>query len=113
MNAAGMRSKTGGVIPVSQGVPATAGQFNVSGAPSAGYAISLPADGVVTLSDGNGHSMAVNGFLSTPISNPPGSTGTLSGGGIQILSVGATLTVVNAQAPGSYSGFYSVTVNYP
>lgn len=103
----GGRSKTGGVMLVAQGGSSTAAQFTVSGTAAATYVITLPSDATVALSDGNGHSMAVNSFVSYP-----SATGTLSGAGTQILSVGATLTVGNAQAPGSYTGSFPVTVNY-
>ena len=42
----------------------------------------------------------------------PATSGMLSGGGTLTVSVGATLTVGNAQTPGSYSGSFNVTVNY-
>lgn len=103
---AGGRSKTGGVFLVAQGGGGTAAQFTVSGTAGPAYAITLPANDTVTLSDGNNHSMALNGFVSDP------SSGTLSGGGTQWLRVGATLSVGNAQAPGSYTGSFAVTVHY-
>lgn len=103
----GGRSKTGSVILLAQGGGSTAAQFTVSGTAAAIYAITLPADGTIALMDDSGHSMALNGFVSYP-----SATGTLSGGGTQMLSVGATLTVNNAQAPGSYSGSFPVTVHY-
>lgn len=102
----GGRSKTGTVVLASQGAPATAALLNVSGTPSATFAITLPVDGVVTLSDGS-HTMAVNGFVSSP-----SLTGALSGGGTAVINVGATLTVNPSQAPGSYSGSFDVTLNY-
>jgi Domain of unknown function (DUF4402) len=88
------------------GNPAAA-VFAVTGEAAFTYAITLPADGTVTLSDGATHTMAVNGFVSNP-----SATGTLSGGGSQTLKVGATLTVGNNQTPGAYTGSFSVTVAY-
>ena len=105
--ASGERSKTGAVILVPQGGGGTAAQFTVSGTAAATYAITLPSNDTVSLSDGNSHSMAINWFVSYP-----SATGILSGGGTQMLRVGATLTVDNAQAPGSYAGSFSVIVNY-
>ena len=102
----GGRSKTGSVFLLSQGGISTAAQFTVSGTAGATYAITLPADGTVALSSGS-NTMAVNSFVSFP-----SAMGTLSGGGTQLLSVGATLTVGNAQPPGSYAGSFSVTINY-
>ena len=103
----GARSKTGSLILLAQGGGSTAAQFTISSTTAATYAITLPADGTIALMDDSGHSMALNGFVSYP-----SATGTLSGGGTQMLSVGATLTVNNAQAPGSYSGAFPVTVHY-
>ncbi|MDB5868997.1 MAG: hypothetical protein JWP96_1329 [Polaromonas sp.] len=107
VSTSGGRSKTDSVMLITQGGASAAAQFTVSGTANATYAITLPANDTVLLSDGNSHSMAVNSFVSYP-----GATGTLSIGGTQSLSVGATLTVGNAQPPGSYIGAFSVTVNY-
>lgn len=107
VSASGARSKTGGVLLSGQGPLSTAAQFSLSGTPGANVVISLPPDGTTQLDDGNGHTMTLNSFVSNP-----GPVGTLSGGGTLLLSVGATLTVGNLQAPGSYSGFFTVTVNY-
>ncbi|MDO8699105.1 MAG: DUF4402 domain-containing protein [Rhodoferax sp.] len=102
---AGGRSASGGVVLVPSGAGAAA-QFAVSGDANVTYAISLPADGTVSLASGT-NSMAVNTFTSSP--SP---TGTLGAGGAQTLSVGATLSVGSNQAIGSYSGTFDVTVNY-
>lgn len=105
ISAAGMRSRGGGVILLSSG-GGSAALFSVSGTPGATYAISLPANGVVSLTSG-ANSMAVNNFTSSP-----NLTGTLSGGGAQTLSVGATLDAGSNQASSSYNGSFDVTVNY-
>lgn len=102
---AGVRSGSGGVVLVPSGAGAAA-QFAVSGDANVAYAISLPADGTVSLASG-ANSMAVNTFTSSP-----SLTGTLGAGGGQALSVGATLSVGSNQAIGSYSGAFDVTVNY-
>lgn len=107
VSAGGARTKTGGVLLSSQLPMASAAQFTMSGTPSANVVISLPLDGTTQLDDGSGHAMALNSFVSSP-----GPVGTLSGGGTLTLAVGATLTVGNLQAPGSYSGFFTVTINY-
>ena len=102
----GGRSKSGGLFLVTQGGPSAAAQFTVSGTANATYAITLPADGMVVLSNG-GHTMALSSFTSSS-----GGSGTLSPGGTQTLSVGATLAVGQTQAPGSYTGAFAVTVYY-
>lgn len=105
ISAAGARSQGGGVILLSSN-GGSAALFSVSGTPSATYAISLPANGVVSMTSGV-NSMAVNNFTSSP-----NLTGALSGGGAQTLSVGATLGVGSNQASSSYNGSFNVTVNY-
>ena len=99
----GARSTSGGVIALSSDGGNTA-QFSVTGDETATYAITLPADGIVSLSNGSS-SMPVNGFTSSPIEG-----GTLVG--TQVISVGATLDVFEGQATGSYSGSFSVTIEY-
>lgn len=101
----GVRTSTGEVVALSAH-PGQPAQFVVTGDPSMTYAITLPADGTVALSNGTTN-MPVNGF----VSDPAGS-GVLSGSGSQVLSVGATLGVSAGQPPGSYSGSFNVTVNY-
>ena len=103
---AGARSQSGGVLLLGQD-PGTPAQLNVVGTANATYSITLPANNTVTLSDGNGHSMTVNSFVSSPPA-----TGTLSAGGSQSIRIGATLIVGANQAPGGYSGAFSVIVNY-
>lgn len=88
------------------GSPAAA-VFGVTGEASLTYAITLPTDGSVSISDGASNTMQVNGFVSNP-----GTTGTLSGAGTDTLKVGATLVVGNNQVPGTYTGTFSVTVAY-
>jgi len=101
----GSRSATGAVV-LSASDTGNNAQFTVSGQASATYAITLPGDGTVTITDGS-NTMDVDTFTS----NPSG-TGTLSGGGSQTLNVGATLTVGSGQAAGSYTGTFDVTVEY-
>ncbi len=104
----GARSKTGAVVLATQGGTPMAAQFLITGTPGATYTITLPSDGTVLLSSG-ASTMALNGFTSTP----SGANVPLGGGGTQTITVGATLTVSAYQAPGNYTGAFSVTVNYP
>lgn len=110
VSTASSRSATGDVTLIISGGGA-ASQSTVTGTSGSTYSITLPANGVVSLSDGNGHSMAVDNFVSNPAATS-GSTGLLSGGS-QTLYVGGTLIVTNSQPAGSYSGTFSVTVSYP
>lgn len=103
MSAAGSRSATGGASLGNAG-SAAAAAFTVSGQASATYAITLPSSATIT---SGGNNMTVNTFTSSP-----SSTGTLSAGGSQTLSVGATLQVGSSQATGSYTGSFNVTVAY-
>jgi len=104
----GTRSAGGSGITL----PATAGtvaaaRFTVSGAPTYTYAITLPSS--VIMNGPGSATMTVNGFTSVPAAS-----GTLNSGGIQTLSVGATLTVAASQTPGMYTNATAVpvTVNY-
>jgi len=101
----GVRSAGGGVSLVPSG-SGQAASFLVTGNADAGYAITLPGNGEVSLTSGP-HSMAVTTFTSSP--SPAGQLG---GGGSQTLTVGATLSVGPNQAGGSYSGSFIVTVVY-
>jgi hypothetical protein len=107
LDAQGTRSQTGLVYLMAQGGVASSAQFAVSGSPFMVYAITLPANGVVMLSDGQGHSVAINGFVSSL-----GGTGTLAGNGSGLFRVGATLVLGGAQAPGAYSGTFNIFVEY-
>ena len=99
------RSAAGGVFLLPSG-NWSAASFSVTGDPNATYAISLPANGMVALTSG-ANTMAINDFTSSPAL-----TGQLTGGGSQTLMVGATLSVSGNQPTGSYSGSFTVTVNY-
>jgi hypothetical protein len=102
------RTPAGGVSLMGGGTVAAA-TFTVSGLLNATYAITLPADGAVTLT-GPGTAMALTGFVSTPTVVAGGNLG---GTGSQTLYVGAVLNVAASQATGSYSSAnFNVTVNY-
>lgn len=102
----GNRNAGGDVVLVPSS-PGAHAQFTISGDPNTTYTIQLPGNDVVSLT-GPGMDMFVNDFTSTPT----GAGGQLGAGGSQVLSVGGTLDVGSGQAPGSYSGSFSVTVNY-
>jgi hypothetical protein len=96
----------GGVTLPSVTGTVTAASFTVSGQSNYNYAITLPSTATVA----NGaNTMLVNTFTSFP-----SATGTLSAGGTQTLTVGATLNVTANQAVGSYTTAtpFDVIVNY-
>lgn len=112
----GLRSATGGVtLMTSSNQPA---QFTVScvvdGGASActstsGYTISAVPG--TTLTSG-GNNMSLTGITVYSVNNSSNTAGLLAGG-TDTLKAGATLTVGNNQAPGSYSGTFSLTVTFP
>jgi hypothetical protein len=109
LDAAGTRTTggAGGVtLPATTGTVAAA-SFDVAGAASFTYAITLPSSPVAITSGSN--SMDVTSFVSSP-----SLTGTLSTSGTQTLTVGASLAVAAGQAPGNYTNATGipVTVNY-
>jgi len=92
-------------------VAANAG-YNVAGSASATYAIQLPPDNTVTITEGS-NPMHVDGFVAkTASAGVDGLTGTLNGSGTDTFVVGATLKLANAQPFGTYVGTFNVTVNY-
>ena len=101
----GTRVASGGIVLLQTG-PGQAAQFVVSGNAGVTYAVTLPADGTVSISNG-GTSVSVNAFASSPAA-----TGLLSGGGTQLLNVGARLDVTAGLPAGAYSGTFSVVVDY-
>jgi len=103
MNLLSVRSTTGG-ITLSSSATGGAASFNVTGDTTYTYAITLPATNIPITSGGN--TMTINSF----VSNPSGA-GTLSAGA-QVLTVGGTLNVAANQAAGSYTGNFTVVVDY-
>ena len=100
------RVVTGGVtLPAVTGT-VTAAKFTVTGQTNSAYTIGLPANGVVTIT-GTGTPMTVNDFTSSLTTNV-GNTGT----GSQDFYVGATLGVAASQTAGTYTGQFTVIVNY-
>lgn len=103
LSPAGARSATGGA-GLGALSPVGAATFTVTGAPSATYAITLPAS--ITLS-------APGGTLTvSPLTSSPSLTGLLNASGTQSLAVGGTLAVAANQTDGNYTGTFNVTVAY-
>ena len=101
----GARSAAGGVALLSSGAGSPA-RFEVSGDPSAVYAITVPANGTVTLTSSGGQTMPLSDFSVSP------PTGQLNASGRQSVAVGARLTVNPLQPSGNYSGSFVVYVDY-
>lgn len=106
ISTAGARSLESGDATLYTSDAGQQGTFDVSGADNHTYSITLPSNGTVTLT-GPGDPMAVKDFTSDPLG-----TGTLDGTGNQTINVGATLVVGAPQTAGSYTGTYTVTVDY-
>ena len=101
--AAPVRTVTGGVTLMPGGT-VTSGFFNLTGLTDAAIAVTLPADGIVTLT-GPGAPIPANTFTT----NAPA---TIAGGNIDFY-VGTTLSIAASQVAGNYaSAVFNVTVNY-
>ncbi len=86
--------------------PAT---FTVKGETGSTFAVTLPADGVVTIKETvTNQTMDVKGFT-TNLTDAAAATLTA---GTNTFNVGATLVVGANQTAGNYTGSFSVTVNY-
>lgn len=96
-------SGAGNINLVSSPTP-TAGSFLVKGQPNAAVTVTLPTTATITGS--NGGTMTVNNFTKFPTTTTLDSTGNLT------LKVGADLSIVANQTAGTYTGTYTVTVNY-
>ena len=94
----------GAVIPAAGTDTVTAAVFEVSGNGNAIYIITLPASATVT---SGANSMTVDKFKSNPLG-----TGTLDATGNDSFTVGATLNVGASQVAGTYTGTFSVSVDY-
>ncbi len=84
------------------GIPAAA-SFDATGASDATYSITLPSSATLT---SGANTMTIDSFT-----DDAGASPTLPGGS-DTFNVGATLNVGATQAAGTYSGTFSVTVNY-
>jgi hypothetical protein len=99
------RTFTGGItFPAVTGTVSDA-EFTVTGELAATYAITLPTSTTISSSS---YSMNIDTYL-TDI----GTAGTIDGTtGTQSFYVGSTLHVGSSQNPGTYTGSFTVTVNY-
>jgi hypothetical protein len=110
INTAGSRTVSG--VIASGGTP-TAATFDITGEPSATYAIDTSATTANLNSGANTMALAlISDFTGGGATSGTQATGTLDGTGKQTLHVGGVLTVSASQPNGSYSGTISVAVAY-
>lgn len=104
----GQRSVVSGAgnVVLSGGQSSSAGRFKISGQPNVTVSVSLPTS--ITLTGSSGGSLNVNNFSGYPASNQL----TLDSSGDGTLYVGADVNIGASQPSGTYSGTYTVTVNY-
>ena len=114
----GARSATGGVVLLtnSQFPAPTAATYAVANSAKniKTFTLALPASATLTRSGGS-QTMTVDTFTSTPAAgssnNGRGFGGLTNGAGT--IAIGATLNVNSAQAAGTYTGTFAITVTYP
>ena len=82
-----------------------AGNFTATGSATQPAVITFSTGD--TLSDGSGHTLAIGSYTTDAGASP-----TFNGSGNLTFNVGAQLTVGASQVAGSYSGTYTITVNY-
>ncbi len=100
----GVRTATGGVVLANTSVfGVSAAAFQVNGEANTTFSVVLPASAQMIF---GAFSMLVDGFVTD------GAPYKLSVNGGQRLGVGASMTVGANQAPGLYSGSFTVTVAY-
>jgi len=86
------------------------GGFNVSGCNNCGYTVSLSAPANLTSA---GNNIPVVSMSYETASGGIGLPGTLSGTGNDTISVGGVIQISETQATGTYTGQYTITVDYP
>jgi Mat/Ecp fimbriae major subunit len=103
----GARTASLGVTSLAPGAPFTRALFQLTGAP--GYVARITLPGTTTLTrSGGGATMTVTTWRATTTAGLI----TLNAAGQYVLGVGARLNVGANQAPGVYTGTFTVTANY-
>lgn len=97
-------ASSGALISTGTRAPAA---FDVTGAPNAMVIVTLPAAAVDLTRSGGTETMSLGGF-----NTDPNGAFQLDGAGAASFAVGGTLTVGSGQVPGTYSGTFSVSVEY-
>lgn len=103
---------TTGVNVQSLGGTISAASFNVTGAPSRAFLITLPVSGTITCTGGGTCAVGTDTITVNTFVSNPASPATLDGAGTATLDVGATLQLTGSEPDGNYSGTFNVTVQY-
>lgn len=106
VSATGNRTATGGVTLVSASTGSQA-TISLSGTPSTSYSVSLPATVQLTASGGSA-TMSIGSFTTTLNALQ----GSLNASGTGSFGIGGTLSVAANQAVATYTGSFTVTLNY-
>lgn len=104
VNADSTASSSGSLISTGTRAPAA---FDVAGSPNAMVLVTLPGSAVNLTRVSGTETMSLGGFNT----NPNGAF-QLDGAGAGSFNVGGTLTVGSGQIPGTYTGTFSVSVEY-
>jgi hypothetical protein len=115
IDTAGVRTASAGVtLPAGNPGTVTPAQFTVTGTAGYTYGVTLPTALSIALTGTPATTMALSLFTSSTSAIVAGAgTGIIGAGGTQALTVGATLTVGAAQAPGVYTNAsFPVSVFY-
>ena len=111
MTAGGVRSTTGATTAVTGGALEQAGIITVTAANNAAINLTMAATSIV-VTNGTAQTMAVNAFHVGTDAAGPGPIASTLVGTTGAYNLGGTVTVGAAQATGTYTGTYTVNVNY-
>lgn len=106
LSATGNRNSTGGVTLVATN-PGSHATVTLGGTPGTSYSVLLPTTVQLTAASGSA-TMTLGGFTTTLT----GLQGSLTTSGTGSFGIGGTLSVNANQAIGTYSGNFTVTLNY-
>ncbi|MFZ4411941.1 MAG: DUF4402 domain-containing protein [Bacteroidales bacterium] len=108
------RTATAGVT-INTASSFTNATFDVTGLANATYAITMSSP--ITVSKGGGVNMTIDNLKLITTANATdrdatSTTSTLSGSGVDAITLGGTLNVAAGQAVGAYTGNFNLTVTY-